>query len=146
MKISAKGRYGLAAMIFLARNYESGALVTILTISEKTGISKIYLEQVFALLKRARLVNSAKGAQGGYQLARAPRDISVYDLLSVIELSLIEKALPPTAGNMPDVDRVIDSVIYRPLDDNIREFLSNISLDDIIAAIDKDSANLTYYI
>ena len=47
MKISAKGRYGLAAMAYLARNFESGTPVTIISISEKLGISKIYLEQVF---------------------------------------------------------------------------------------------------
>ena len=61
MKISAKGRYGLAAMTYLARNYASGAPITIISISEKLGISKIYLEQVFSLLKRANLVNSIKG-------------------------------------------------------------------------------------
>ena len=47
MKISAKGRYGLAAMTYLARNYEAGTPITIISISEKLGISKIYLEQVF---------------------------------------------------------------------------------------------------
>ena len=80
MKISAKGRYGLAAMTYLARNYASGSPVTIVSISEKLGISKIYLEQVFSLLKRARLVNSIKGSQGGYQLSRAPREITIHEL------------------------------------------------------------------
>ena len=47
MKISAKGRYGLAAMTYLARNYAAGTPITIVSISEKLGISKIYLEQVF---------------------------------------------------------------------------------------------------
>ena len=54
MKISAKGRYGLAAMTYLARNYAAGTPITIVSISEKLGISKIYLEQVFSMLKRAR--------------------------------------------------------------------------------------------
>ena len=89
MKISAKGRYGLAAMTYLARNYASGSPVTIVSISEKLGISKIYLEQVFSLLKRARLVNSIKGSQGGYQLSRAPREITPYDILSSIELYMM---------------------------------------------------------
>ena len=74
MKISAKGRYGLAAMTCLARNFASGSPITIISISEKLGISKIYLEQVFSLLKRAQLVNSIKGSQGGYQLSREPRE------------------------------------------------------------------------
>lgn len=95
MKISAKGRYGLAAMTYLARNYEAGTPITIISISEKLGISKIYLEQVFSLLKRARLVNSIKGSQGGYQLAHAPREITAYDVLASIELSLMEKQPRP---------------------------------------------------
>lgn len=51
MKISAKGRYGLAAMTCLARNFASGSPITIISISEKLGISKIYLEQVFSPAK-----------------------------------------------------------------------------------------------
>lgn len=80
MKISAKGRYGLAAMTYLARNYASGSPVTIVSISEKLGISKIYLEQVFSLLKRARLVNSIKAAKAATsshaRRARSRRTIS----------------------------------------------------------------------
>ena len=53
MRISAKGRYGLAAMAYLAHSYNNGAPVTIIRISEKLGISKIYLEQVFSLLRKA---------------------------------------------------------------------------------------------
>ena len=90
MKISAKGRYGIASMVFLARSYDTSSPVTIISISEHLGISKIYLEQVFALLKRSKLVNSIKGSQGGYQLARPPHDITAYDILSAIEIALIE--------------------------------------------------------
>ena len=90
MRISAKGRYGLAAMAYLAHSYNNGAPVTIIRISEKLGISKIYLEQVFSLLKRAGLVHSLKGSQGGYQLSRRPGEISAYDILSAIELGLLE--------------------------------------------------------
>ena len=55
------------------------------------AVSKIYLEQVFSLLKRDGLANSIKGAQGGYQLSRPAEEISVYDILSVAELSMFEK-------------------------------------------------------
>lgn len=72
MRISAKGRYALAAIISMAQQYNSGEHITVISISEKLGLSKIYLEQVFALLKKAEIVSSAKGAQGGYQLTRMP--------------------------------------------------------------------------
>ena len=147
MKISAKGRYGLAAMTYLARNYASGSPITIISISEKLGISKIYLEQVFSLLKRANLVHSIKGSQGGYQLAREPRAISAYDILSAIELSLMEKAAP-AADKMPELNRALTAKVFMPLDDNIKETLSNVRLDDILTALDaqKDADSLMYFI
>ncbi len=147
MKISAKGRYGLAAMTYLARNYTSGSPITIISISEKLGISKIYLEQVFSLLKRANLVHSIKGSQGGYQLAREPRAISAYDILSSIELSLMEKAAP-AADKMPELNRALTAKVFMPLDDNIKETLSNVRLDDILTALDaqKDADSLMYFI
>ena len=146
MKISAKGRYGLAAMTYLAQSYDSGSLVTILSISQKLGISKIYLEQVFAILKRSNLVNSIKGSQGGYQLARPPREITAYDILSVIELTLMEKAAPATPQKMPEIDRAIDSCIYKPMDEKLQELLSAVTLEDILTNIDKEAASLMYYI
>ena len=147
MKISAKGRYGLAAMTYLARNFASGAPITIISISEKLGISKIYLEQVFSLLKRAQLVNSIKGSQGGYQLAREPREISAYDILSSIELSLMEK-VSPAAEKMPALDRALAAKVFTPLDDQIKNTLSSVSLDDILTAIEaeKDTDSLMYFI
>lgn len=147
MKISAKGRYGLAAMTYLARSYSAGAPTTIISISEKLGISKIYLEQVFSLLKRAQLVISIKGSQGGYQLARAPREISAYDILSSIELSLMEKAAS-AADKMPELDKALESKVFAPLDKKIQESLSSVTLDDILTAIDaeKDADSLMYFI
>ena len=143
MKISAKGRYGLAAMTYLARSYAAGAPVTIISISEKLGISK-----VFSLLKRARLVNSIKGSQGGYQLSRAPRAITAYDILSAIELSLMEEAAPASPEKMPELDRALASRVYRPLDEAIHKSLAAVTLDDILTAIDeeKDASSLMYFI
>lgn len=147
MKISAKGRYGLAAMTCLARSFASGSPITIISISEKLGISKIYLEQVFSLLKRAQLVNSIKGSQGGYQLSREPREISTYDILSSIELSLMEKATS-AAEKMPALDRALTAKVFDPLDETIKETLSSVSLDDILIAIDaeKETDSLMYFI
>lgn len=64
MRISTKGRYALAALIKIAENHGSGEYITIASISEKLGISKIYLEQVFSLLIIGGIVTSVKGAQG----------------------------------------------------------------------------------
>lgn len=148
MKISAKGRYGLTAMTYLAKQYESAAPVTILSISNKFDISKIYLEQVFSILKRSHLVVSIKGSQGGYRLAKKPSEISVYDILSSIELFLTEKTMPITEGKVPALDRAIEARVYAPLEENIKKSLASVSLDDILSAVAEETSpdNLMYFI
>ena len=90
MRISAKGRYALSAAICLARQYADNAYVSVISVSEKIGVSKIYLEQVFSLLKRGGVVTETKGTKGGYQLTRKPEKITAMDILSAIELPLFE--------------------------------------------------------
>ncbi len=80
MKISTKGRYALAAMISMAQRESISGVETLAALSGRLGLSKLYLEQVFSLLRRAELVLSVKGAQGGYRLARSARDISGWDI------------------------------------------------------------------
>lgn len=145
MRISAKGRYGLAAMASLAKSYNGGAPVTIIRISEELGISKIYLEQVFSLLKRAKLVTSLKGSQGGYQLSRRPGEISAYDILAAIELGLLE--VPDKATEkVPLLDHALATRIYQPLDQAIHDTLASVTLEDILAAVDEESAAYMYFI
>lgn len=146
MKISAKGRYGLAAMAYLARNFESGTPVTIISISERLGISKIYLEQVFSLLKRSQLVRSIKGSQGGYQLMRPPANITAFDVLSAIELGLMEKAGTASPDKMPELDRALAAKVFDPLDESIRNALMSASLEDILNAMDQEAESLMYFI
>ena len=146
MKISAKGRYGLVAMTHLAQNFNTGTPITIISISNKLGISKIYLEQVFALLKRAKLVTSIKGSQGGYQLMRSPENTTVYDILSAIELSLMEPTI--SESKFQELDKAINTCVYEPLDKKIFELLKSITLEDILNAVSRemDTSSLMYFI
>lgn len=91
MKLSTRGRYGMQAMYDLATHADSGPQ-SIKAISERQGIPEAYLEQLIALLKREGLVNSTRGAQGGYVLARPPKEITVGDALRALEsgLNLVE--------------------------------------------------------
>jgi Rrf2 family protein len=137
MRISAKGRYALAAMINMARQYESGDYTTVISISEKLGISKIYLEQVFSLLKRGGLVTSVKGAAGGYLLTRAPGKITALDVLSAVELSMFENAEPTVAAKAPEFDAAMQHLVFTPLDSAVREALQKANIDDLIHEIEK---------
>jgi Rrf2 family protein len=148
MRISTKGRYALAAMTHMAAQYDSGENLTVISIAERLGTSKIYLEQIFSLLKRGGLLNSVKGAQGGYQLARIPRQITVGDILSAVELSLFEKTKDTASDNAPEIDKAIRLSVFDVLDKNIKETLSHITLEDLVLAAEKNRTDdrMMFYI
>lgn len=148
MKISAKGRYGLAAMMYIAQCWPAGNPVTIISIAERLGISKIYLEQVFSLLKRAGLVNSVKGAQGGYQISAPPDQITVYAVLSAIELALIEKTENAVAEKAPVIDGVLHAMVFEEIDRAVKAALENITLAALVGEAEKHQIDdaLMYFI
>ncbi len=92
MKLSTKGRYGLRAMIDMAR-YSTGEPVSIGSVALRQGISEGYLEQLVSLLKKAGLVQSIRGAGGGYVLAKNAEDISVGDILRALEACAVRRVL-----------------------------------------------------
>lgn len=134
-------------MVHLALHYNSGSPITIISISEKMGISKIYLEQVFALLKRGGLVLSLKGSQGGYQLAREPKLITAYDILSAIETSMMERADKTVAETQPQLESAMQEMVFAKLDKALKETLANVNLADIMQNIETQaSEQLMYFI
>ena len=82
MKLSTKGRYGVKAMVDLAIHY-GDTPVSIKTISKRQNISEYYLEQLFSPLRKAGLIKSIRGAQGGYVLNKTPDQIKVSDIMYV---------------------------------------------------------------
>ncbi len=137
MKISARARYGLSSMIVMAQNYHAGENITVMSIADKLGISKIYLEQVFSLLKRAGLVSSAKGAQGGYLLGRSPKQITAYEILCAIEHALFEQSAPTVADSAPEIETAMQSYVFRILDIAVKDALDKITLDDLVLQYQK---------
>ncbi|MDF2557072.1 MAG: transcriptional regulator [Bacillales bacterium] len=148
MKISAKGRYALTSMIYIAQNSDKGQHFTLVSISENLGISKLYLEQVFNLLKKGNLVNSIKGAQGGYRLSRDPKLISVYDILFEFEQSLFELAEKTVSDKHPEIDNALRLTVFEPIDITIKEQFKGITLHDLVIAAEKSKKNdiFMYYI
>ena len=131
MRISAKGRYALAAMICLGQEFGGGACTTVLSISEKLGISKIYLEQVFSLLRRGGLVNSVKGAQGGYQLSREPSRITLRDILSAVELALFERSEAAAGGGAPGIEAAVRSALEK-IEAALSDSMAGVTLRDMV--------------
>jgi Rrf2 family cysteine metabolism transcriptional repressor len=84
MKISTKGRYGLEALVALALHQGEGP-VSLKSISERCGLSEAYILQIFLVLRRAGIVTSTRGAQGGYMLSREPLQITAGEVLVALE-------------------------------------------------------------
>ena len=98
MKLSTRARYGLRALIDLGL-YSDTEAVSIQSIAGRQNISVSYLEQLMGKLKRAGLVESTRGACGGYRLGRPAAEISVGDILRVLEGSLEAAQCPGTEGD-----------------------------------------------
>ena len=147
MRVSSKGRYGLAASVVLAQNYAGGCYLTVATLAEHLGISKIYLEQVFSQMKKAGLVSSVKGAQGGYRLAQPPQKISVLSVLTALEQSLFEKAEKSVEQKAPEIESAMQNAVFTVLDAAVSESLSKVTLYDLVTKTEeyrKDESYMFY--
>jgi len=96
MKLSTKGRYGVRLMLDLALHAGDGP-VALKDIAARQDISEKYLSNLIPLLKNAGFVHSVRGSQGGYTLARPPRELTLKDILLVLEgsMCLVECAEKP---------------------------------------------------
>lgn len=84
MRVSTRARYGINAVYELAKNYQ-GETVAIKTISKRQDIPMQYLEQLIVKLKKAGIVESIRGAKGGYKLAKSPKEITAWDVIGCLE-------------------------------------------------------------
>jgi Rrf2 family protein len=144
MRISVKGRYALAAAVNIADRAERGGNISASSIAEELNISKIYLEQVFAQLKKAGTLSSVKGPKGGYRLANAPEDTTAWDVLTAIELSLTEKPEETVTGAAQSIESAITELIFDPLDEAIKEALSKVTMRDLLDNTRKRDDSLAF--
>lgn len=131
MKLSTKGRYGLKAMFELSLNQNNGP-VPLKFIAKKQNISDQYLEQIFSSLKKSGLVTSVRGAQGGYLLSKEPKDITVGDILTVLEgpVSLSDCVLDDEVCENSGV--CVTKVVWEKMKKGIDEVINSITLQDMI--------------
>ena len=124
-------------MISMAQQHPTGESVTLISISERLGISKIYLEQVFALLKRAELVTSVKGAQGGYQLARPPRMMTAFDVLSAVETTLFDKTEDTVLEKSPEIEAAMRFDVFDLLDGAVAGALRKVNIEQLVLSSER---------
>jgi Rrf2 family protein len=134
MKISQKGLYALQAMMMLARHYRQGA-IKIRDVAYEEALPEKFLELILLELKNARMVESVRGAKGGYQLRRDPADIHLSEIIR-----LIDGPLAPF-GDAEQLRELIDRdlphralyQVFLDVRDAAARILDNTSLADLIA-------------
>ena len=133
MKLSTKGRYGLRAMVDLAVN-SSGEHVSLYSIAERQGISENYLEQVFSILRKAGLVKSIKGAQGGYVLSEPASKTSVGKILRALEgnLSIAEEESQENDILQRSIQECIRQNVWDKINDSINQVVDSLTLEDLV--------------
>ena len=133
MKLSTKGRYGLRAMIDLAR-YSEEEPVSISSIASRQDISERYLEQLVGLLRKAGLVQSIRGATGGYVLAKGAKEISVGDVLRALEGSLepVKCAAFYSEEGCMASDGCVTKYVWQTINDSINETVDKMMLDELV--------------
>ncbi|MCP1102316.1 Rrf2 family cysteine metabolism transcriptional repressor [Aequitasia blattaphilus] len=130
MSVSTKGRYGLYGMVDLSV-CPKDVPVPLVSIAKRQGISLNYLEQVFGALRKAGLVKSIKGPNGGYLLNRQPEEISCREVLEILEgdISTAGKKLIIKEGNI--CQETVKEVVWDKLDNLVLTFLENLTLAEL---------------
>jgi Rrf2 family iron-sulfur cluster assembly transcriptional regulator len=133
MKLTTKGRYAVQAMADIAA-FGAADAVSLSEIAHRQGLSTAYLEQLFGKLRRAGLVESARGADGGYRLARPADAIHVGEIVEAVDEEIRTTACGGAAtGCRGDGARCLTHDLWEELGRQIEHFLSSVSLDDIVA-------------
>lgn len=132
MKISTKGRYALRMMVDLAMN-NTGELISVKEIAVRQGISEKYLEQIISVLKRAGYVKSLRGAQGGYRLAKEPKEYTVGMILRLIEGNMAPvSCLEDDVNQCEFIDNCTTIRLWQMLDDAVKGVIDKVTLQDMM--------------
>ncbi|OPJ57874.1 RrF2 family transcriptional regulator [Clostridium oryzae] len=144
MKISTKGRYGLRSMVDMALN-SAGDYIALKTIAERQEISENYLEQVFSILRKADLIKSIRGSQGGYCLSRPADKITVGEVLRCLEGELnITGGSDASPGFNKTVEDCINTVVWKKVNENINTVVDSITLEDLVDHYKKSNGEFTF--
>lgn len=135
LKISTKGRYGLRALLDLAV-HSNGEHVALSNIAERQDISENYLEQVFSTLRKAGIIKSVKGAQGGYILADRTSNIKVGKILRVLEgdLSVVQEDDDLPDNYYESIQYCLKLNVWDKLNESINTMVDSITLEDLVQA------------
>ena len=133
MKLSTKGRYAMVALADLAIQ-PAGTLVSLPEVSARQNISLAYLEQLFVKLRRAELVKSVRGPNGGYQLAREPAEIRISEVLGAVDetVSALHTGMGAKGGASGSRAQSMTNRLWEGLSAHVYVYLHQTRLSDVI--------------
>ena len=132
MNITSKGRYALRVMLDLAQHPEDG-FVSLKVSAERQDISMKYLEMIVAHLKKAGLVESTRGKEGGYRLTRTPAEYSVLEILDSIEDNLAPvSCIQDGAIHCEQAEACLTVPMWKELDKVTNRYRSSVTLEDLL--------------
>lgn len=132
MQISTKGKYSVRAVLDIAQ-HSNGSPVSLGAISKREGISLLFLEQLFQQLRKGAIVKSVRGPHGGYILARDSSEITIGDIVRLIEPPLYSHSCfkNESAENCRIGETCLGGAIWKQLAEHIDTFLDSISVADL---------------
>jgi Rrf2 family protein len=146
MRISSKGEYGLRALLDLAQRFGEGPIQS-RDIHERQGIDENYLNQILILLRKAGLIESLRGPQGGHRLSRPPTKITVLEALTALEGPILPiDTADDQASPTGSIDREIVREIWCEMRQMLQSHLSGLTLEDLCQRKRERSGTVMYYI
>jgi Rrf2 family protein len=134
MQVSSKGKYSVRAVLDIAQ-HSDGAPVPLAAISHREGISLLFLEQLFQLLRKGNIVKSVRGSHGGYVLARDPSEITIGEIVRLIESPIYTSSCFSKAESVDDCrisSSCISGAIWKQLAEHVDNFLDSITIADLL--------------
>lgn len=132
MRLTTRARYALRMMLDIARNGGDEAPVSLAVVSERTGISRGYLEQLALALRNARLVRGVAGRYGGYRLAAEPNEITIGHIVeaAIGPICLVDCLEDPTT--CPRAEFCECRIVYALINERVSEVLREYTLRDLL--------------
>ncbi|MDJ0833983.1 MAG: Rrf2 family transcriptional regulator [Gammaproteobacteria bacterium] len=130
MRLSTKSRYAVTSLLDMVMHSDEGP-VSLADISQRQGISLSYLEQLFAKMRKNKLVISTRGPGGGYRLSQPPEQVNISDIIFAVDdkLEVSNKDALPGATNY---EPCLTEQLWDELSQQISNYLTSISLADMI--------------
>jgi len=131
MWISTRAQYGMRALVEIALSGEEPT--SLKQVAERQGLSQHYLEQIVAGLRRAGIVESVRGAYGGYRIARPIAEVTALEVVELMEGSLAPVTCIDSADNCERTGHCSTEGLWRNVDKAVRNVLAKTTLADLVA-------------